>query len=309
MEAATKNYTRFVTDARQWAINEVKRILLETCMAVGFRSQRNATFKLNDIVSFVKQNTTYKTFALLFFVMHGSFDLLPDWVLRLEQRMMNELNWEYTDGFQSSGKKHGWVARIISDTKSSKLSDMNRALRTNVGYRITITGVTEKNFRRRTNTFNMKNMVVKVKEVSVDGFEEKAPQDLKRFVDKNGDLCLSRTEGTLLPVGIENTFLSTINGCSSLVQISQRKDPPIDGTKVAKAPAPNNDKQENIVQINAKSSIDKQEIIASTQREALNKMQKFHEQATQQMTELKQQNVNMVKVAVSLTIFMSYKNK
>ena len=38
VEAATRNYTRFVTNARQWAINEVKRILLETCMAVEFRT-------------------------------------------------------------------------------------------------------------------------------------------------------------------------------------------------------------------------------------------------------------------------------
>ena len=68
--------------------------------------------------------------------MRGTFERHHCWKVKVEQKMMKQMNYEYTNGFVSSQKNYGYFSNLISEVVTNKHRDFNTRFKNKHGFRI-----------------------------------------------------------------------------------------------------------------------------------------------------------------------------
>ena len=111
---------------------------------------------------------------------------------------MRKLCFEYEEGFKSGSKSLGWVARIISQTKSRRLREINGNLGRRTGYKLSITNISDKKGRRPLYWFYAHSIIVRDEKLRAETeFEVEA---IKHECGEKG-ICLLSANTTLIPSG------------------------------------------------------------------------------------------------------------
>ena len=98
----------------------------------------------NDLIS----HWNLKSLVRYFFIIRAGWDDNPNWILLAEKKILEQVCYEYKDGFTSSLKNMGFVGRIVAITRSRRLRELNNLLAKKTGYRMTVVNISDKKGRR-----------------------------------------------------------------------------------------------------------------------------------------------------------------
>ena len=104
----------------------------------GMKASGGGGFHFRNISNDITDNWSHAALLRTFFVLRAAWDENPTWILHAETYLMKLLGYEYK-GHRSQLKKMGWVAKVLSRTKTRKLREANDNIARNCGYKFTIT--------------------------------------------------------------------------------------------------------------------------------------------------------------------------
>ena len=115
----------------------------------GISKSDGGTFRFRHIPHSFIHNWDLRNLVKFFFVIRAAWDDNPNWILVAEKKIMGQLCYVYSDGFTSTLKNMGFIARIIAITRTRRLRELNNLLANKTGYRITVKNLTDKKGRRK----------------------------------------------------------------------------------------------------------------------------------------------------------------
>ena len=164
----------------------------------GIDSKEGGKFEFRHIAEHVSRNFSLESWIKFFFTIRASWDGSPTWLLIAEEILMRKLCYEYEEGFQSGLKSLGWVAKIISQTKSRRLRELNGNLGRRTGYKLSITNISDKKGRRALYRFYAHSMIVRDDKLRAE--TEYEVETIKHECGEKG-ICLLSANTTLIPSG------------------------------------------------------------------------------------------------------------
>ena len=115
----------------------------------GISKSNGGTFLFRHIPNGFIHNWDLKNLVNFFFVIRAAWDDNPNWILVAEKKIMGQLCYVYSDGFTSTLKNMGFIARIIAIARTRRLRELNNLLANKTGYRITVKNLTDTKERRK----------------------------------------------------------------------------------------------------------------------------------------------------------------
>ena len=139
---------------------------------------------------------------------------------------MGQLCYVYSDGFTSTLKNMGFIARIIAITRSRRLRELNNLLANKTGYRITVKNLTDKKGRRKPCLLHPEVMLQRdTTKKSIISEEHNKEDIIKACEEYNGEINLQEYQHSFLR---DNAFLiarekfsSTNQDYSNVINIKQ----------------------------------------------------------------------------------------
>ena len=114
----------------------------------GMKASGGGGFHFRNISNDITDNWSHAALLRTFFVLRAAWDENPTWILQAESHLMKLLGYTYKN-HTSQLKKMGWVAKVLSRTKTRKLREANDNIARNCGYKFTITNKEGKGKQRR----------------------------------------------------------------------------------------------------------------------------------------------------------------
>ena len=110
-------------------------MMVAVALSIGMRDGRSK-YTYKDIGKHVLKNPDYYTICRTAYLMRGMFERHHFWKVKVEQKMMKEMNYKYTNGFVSSQKNYGCFSNLISEVVTNKHRDLNTRFKNKHGFRI-----------------------------------------------------------------------------------------------------------------------------------------------------------------------------
>ena len=111
----------------------VTSIFCSLAEIAGISKIDGGTFLFRHIPNGFIHNWDLKNLVKLFFVIRAAWDDNPNWILFAEKKIMGQLCYVYSDGFTSTLKNMGFIARVIAITRSRRLRELNNLLAKKTG--------------------------------------------------------------------------------------------------------------------------------------------------------------------------------
>ena len=188
----------------------------------GLSTTDGGTFLFRHIPKNLIIQWNLKSLVRYFFIIRAAWDDNPNWILLAEKKILEQICYEYKDGFTSSLKNMGFVGRIISITRSRRLRELNNLLAKTTGYRMTIVNISDKKGRRTPCLLQPDTMLTpdtnKKRIISKNHKKEDIIRECKEF---NGEIFLPHNKLNHLPQDAfsksRELFTSEIHDYSNLI--------------------------------------------------------------------------------------------
>lgn len=195
----------------------------------GLSTTDGGTFLFRHIPNDLITQWNLKSLVRYFFTIRAAWDDNPNWILLAEKKILEQICYEYKDGFTSSLKNMGFVGRIISITRSRRLRELNNLLAKTTGYRMTIVNISDKKGRRTPCLLQPDTMLTpdtnKKRIISRNHKKEDIIQECKEF---NGEIFLPHNKLNHLPHDAfsksRELFSSEIHDYSNLISKEESND-------------------------------------------------------------------------------------
>ena len=161
----------------------------------GIDGRDGGNFEFKHIADHIADNFCLDSFLRYFFVVRASWDGTPDWILTIEKILLQKMSMRYENDFESEPKKLGFVAKIISQTKTRRLREMNGNMARKTGYKVSIRDISDKKGRRMKYYFDPNCMIIRDKKLKQETSYDIEP--IKNECGVNG-ICLYGMKSSVL---------------------------------------------------------------------------------------------------------------
>ena len=148
-------------NVRNEASNVVTELFCTMATISGINCSEGGKFEFKHISHHVANSFVLDSWIRYFFTVRASWDGSPNWVLSAEANLLHKMCIKYEQGFVSKPKNLGWVAKIISQTKTRRLRELNGNLGRRTGFKLSIYNISDKKGRRKLYHFDAHNMIVR----------------------------------------------------------------------------------------------------------------------------------------------------